>query len=61
MPPIHVFVGLEALETSSEEVPGLPTHAELERWLVEHDKIEKDTEVLDAVELNKLRSFTRGT
>jgi hypothetical protein len=60
MPPVEVFVGLDALETSAEVVPGLPTRAELEQWIVEHDEIEKETEIFDTGELKKLRNFTRG-
>lgn len=61
MPPIEVFVGIEALKTSAEEIPGLPTHSELQQWIIEHDAIEKETEILDTGELKKLRNFTRGS
>ncbi|KAJ7873259.1 hypothetical protein B0H14DRAFT_3560051 [Mycena olivaceomarginata] len=47
MPPIEVFVGMDAIRASAEEVPGLPTRQELQQWLVEHDAIEKETENLD--------------
>ncbi|KAK7049694.1 hypothetical protein VNI00_005725 [Paramarasmius palmivorus] len=60
MPPIEVFVGLEAVKSSAEEVPGLPTRAELQNWIVEHDMIEKETEIFDKGELKKLRNFTRA-
>lgn len=60
MPPIEVFVGLDALKTSAEEVPGLPTRSELQQWVVDHDAIEKETEIFDTGELKKLRKFTRG-
>ncbi|TFK76178.1 hypothetical protein BDN72DRAFT_853157 [Pluteus cervinus] len=60
MPPIEVFVGLEAVKSSAEEVPGLPTRAELQRWLAEHDAIEKETEIFDTGELAKLRQLTKG-
>jgi hypothetical protein len=55
-----VFVGLDSIRSSAEEIPGLPTRAELEKWLLEHDQIEKDTDVFDSGELQKLRKFTKG-
>lgn len=60
LPAIEVFVGIEALETSAEEIPGLPSRAQLQQWLVEHDIIEKETEIFDTGELKKLRKTTRG-
>ena len=51
MPPIEVFVGLDAVKASAVEVPGLPTRAELQQWLAEHDAIEKETEIFDSGEL----------
>ncbi|KAF9028472.1 hypothetical protein BDZ89DRAFT_1066120 [Hymenopellis radicata] len=60
LPPIEVFVGIEALETSAEEIPGLPSRAQLQQWLVEHDVIEKETEIFDTGELKKLRKTTRA-
>ena len=60
MPPIQVFVGLDAIRASAVEVPGLPTQAELKDWLAEHDRIERETEVFDSGELKKLRKLTRG-
>ncbi|KIK65539.1 hypothetical protein GYMLUDRAFT_70641 [Collybiopsis luxurians FD-317 M1] len=60
MPPIEVFVGLDAVQTSAEQVPGLPTREELKQWLVEHDTVEKETEIFDTGELKKLRKFTRA-
>ena len=60
MPPIQVFVGLDAVRASAEEVPGLPTRAELQRWLEEHDRIERETEIFDSGELKKLKKFTKG-
>jgi hypothetical protein len=61
MPPIEVFVGLDALRSASEEVPGLPTRAELQQWLTEHDAIEKETEIFDSGELQKLKKLTKGS
>jgi hypothetical protein len=60
LPPIEVFVGLEALRSSAEEVPGLPTRVELQQWMTEHDAIEKETEIFDTGELTKLRQLTKG-
>ncbi|EIN10805.1 hypothetical protein PUNSTDRAFT_132875 [Punctularia strigosozonata HHB-11173 SS5] len=61
MPPVNAFVGLEAVRKSSTEMPpGLPTREELESWLIEHDKIEKETEIFDSGELKKLRKFTKA-
>ncbi|KAF5369942.1 hypothetical protein D9758_001296 [Tetrapyrgos nigripes] len=60
MPPVQVFVGLQALKSSAEDVPGLPTREELQRWLEEHDAIEKESEIFDTGELKKLRKFTRA-
>lgn len=57
---MEVFFGSGALRTSSEEIPGLPTREQLDQWLIEHDRIEKETEIFDAGELKKLRKFTKG-
>lgn len=61
MPPIEVFIGLDAICSSAEEVPGLPTRTELQVLLDEHDKIEKETEIFDSGELKKLRKLTKGS
>lgn len=61
MPPIEVFAALDAVRSSAEDVPGLPTRAELQKWIAEHDVIEKETEVFDTGELTKLRQLTKGT
>ncbi|KAF9470889.1 hypothetical protein BDN70DRAFT_888653 [Pholiota conissans] len=60
LPPIEVFVGLDALRSSSGEVPGLPTRLELQQWMTEHDAIEKETEIFDTGELTKLRQLTKA-
>jgi len=54
-------VGLDAIRTSAEDIPGLPTHEQLQEWLSEHDRIEKETEIFDSGELKKLRALTKGT
>ncbi|KAK0468121.1 uncharacterized protein EV420DRAFT_1502983 [Desarmillaria tabescens] len=60
LPPIEVFVGLEALQASAEDVPGLPSRSELQRWLQDHESIEKEIEIFDTGELKKLRKLTRA-
>ncbi|KAF9008745.1 hypothetical protein BDQ17DRAFT_1348855 [Cyathus striatus] len=60
MPPVDVFVGLDAIRTSSEEIPGLPSRTELQQWITEHDSIEKETEIFDKGELKKLRQLTKA-
>ena len=61
MPPIEVFVGLNTLHSGSEAISSeLPTRAKLRAWIIEHDKIEKETEIFDAGEFRKLKKFTKG-
>ncbi|GJE84717.1 hypothetical protein PsYK624_007930 [Phanerochaete sordida] len=60
LPPIQVFVGLDAVRESALEVPGLPTREQLQAWLEEHDRIEKETEIFDRGELQKLKKFTKA-
>ncbi|KAF9221932.1 hypothetical protein BS17DRAFT_709612 [Gyrodon lividus] len=60
LPPIEVFVGSNALRTSTDFIPGLPTRKQLQEWLAEHDRIEKETEIFDSGELKKLRKFTKA-
>ncbi|KAG6911737.1 hypothetical protein DXG01_007987 [Tephrocybe rancida] len=60
LPPIKVFAGLDAVRTSAEHVPGVPTSGELKQWIVEHDAIEKETEIFDRGELTKLRQLTKA-
>ncbi|KAJ3511546.1 hypothetical protein NLJ89_g4030 [Agrocybe chaxingu] len=60
LPPIEVFVGLDAIRVSAEEVPGLPSRAELQQMVAEHDAIEKETEIFDTGELKKLRQLTKA-
>ncbi|KAG6334387.1 hypothetical protein ID866_4708 [Astraeus odoratus] len=60
LPPIEVFVGIDALRDSAESIPGLPTRQQLQEWLAEHDRIEKETEIFDSGELKKLRKFTKA-
>jgi hypothetical protein len=60
MPPVDVFVGLDAVRSSAEHVPELPTRAELQQWLIEHDAIERETDMFDSGELQNLRQLTKG-
>ncbi|PPQ99895.1 hypothetical protein CVT24_009576 [Panaeolus cyanescens] len=60
LPPIEVFVGLDALQDSAEDVPGLPSREQLQQWVAEHDAIEKETEMFDTGELKKLRKLTKA-
>ncbi|KAH7887982.1 hypothetical protein F5I97DRAFT_1864642 [Phlebopus sp. FC_14] len=60
LPPVEVFTGIDVLRTSAESIPGLPTREQLQEWLAEHDKIEKETEIFDSGELKKLRKFTKA-
>ncbi|KAG1892739.1 hypothetical protein F4604DRAFT_1701340 [Suillus subluteus] len=60
LPPIEVFVGLDAIRTSAEDIPGLPTREQLQEWLAEHDRIEKEIEIFDSGELKKLRALTKA-
>ncbi|KAF8506020.1 hypothetical protein F5888DRAFT_1604221 [Russula emetica] len=58
MPPVELFADLDAVRASSPAVSGLPTRKQLEEWLIEHDKIEKETEIFDSGELKKFKTFT---
>ena len=60
MPPVEVFAGLDAVRSSSEILEELPSREQLKQWIVEHDKIEKETEIFDSGELKKLKKFTKG-
>lgn len=60
MPHIEVFVGLDAIRASAEVVPGLPSRVVLEEWMAKHDAVDKETEIFDTVELEKLRQLTKG-
>ncbi|TFY72092.1 hypothetical protein EVG20_g897 [Dentipellis fragilis] len=61
MPPVDLFAGVDAIRASAAVVPGLPSRDELQKWLNEHDKIEKETEVFDSGELKKFKQFTKAT
>ncbi|KAI0291736.1 hypothetical protein BC826DRAFT_1021878 [Russula brevipes] len=58
MPPVELFADLDAVRASTAAVSGLPTRERLQQWLIEHDKIEKETEIFDSGELKKFKNFT---
>ncbi|KAI0079694.1 hypothetical protein K474DRAFT_1658784 [Panus rudis PR-1116 ss-1] len=60
MPPVEVFAGLDAVRSSAVTMEGLPSREELEEWVAEHDRIEKETEIFDSGELKKLKKFTKA-
>ncbi|KAG6837999.1 hypothetical protein H0H93_008393 [Arthromyces matolae] len=60
LPDVKVYAGLDAVRISAEHVPGMPTQEELNRWIVEQDTIEKETEIFDRGELTKLRQLTKA-
>jgi hypothetical protein len=61
MPPVEVFAGVDTLLSLSKEVlPDLPTRAQLNHWLEEHDRTEKETEIFDAEDMSKLKKLTKG-
>ncbi|KAH9030162.1 hypothetical protein EDB85DRAFT_1964325 [Lactarius pseudohatsudake] len=60
MPPIEVFAGLDAVRASVPAESGLPTREQLKQWLIEHDKIEKETEIFDSGELKKFKKITKA-
>jgi hypothetical protein len=60
MPPIELFTDLDAVRASVPAVSRLPTREQLKQWIIEHDKIEKETEIFDSGELKKFKEFTKG-
>jgi hypothetical protein len=57
--PIDAFARIDDL-SKTQENSGLANRAQLEDWMAEHDKIEKETEMFDTGDLNKLRKLTKG-
>ncbi|KAI0306919.1 hypothetical protein B0F90DRAFT_1683521 [Multifurca ochricompacta] len=57
---IEPFADLDAVHASTAAISGLPTRSQLELWLIEHDKIEKETELFDSGELKKFKKFTKA-
>jgi hypothetical protein len=60
MPLIELFADLDAVRASVPTVSRLPTREQLKQWIIEHDKIEKETEIFDSGELKKFKEFTKG-
>ncbi len=60
MPSVEVFPDLDTVSASAPATSGLPTREELEQWLIEQEKIEKETEIFDSGELKKFKKFTKG-
>lgn len=60
MPPVEVFAFSNAVHLSEPTIPGLPTRAELAKWVEEHDKVVQETEIFDSGELRKLKKITKG-
>ncbi|TFK27034.1 hypothetical protein FA15DRAFT_666767 [Coprinopsis marcescibilis] len=60
LPPIEVFAGLDSLRNKEDVCSGLPSRELLKQWIIEHDIIEKETEMFDKGELKKLRQLTKA-
>lgn len=62
MPPIDVFHGVEHIlpTNAGEPIEGLPTREEVAAWVVEHDKIEAETEQFDKGDMIRLKKFAKG-
>jgi len=60
MTPIELFSDLDAVRASTAATSGLPTREQLEQWLIEHDKIDKETEIFDSGELKRFKNITMG-
>lgn len=60
LPPIDIFVGTDELFKTYDQITALPTRAQLDEWITEHDRIDKEAEVLDAGDLKKLKAVTKG-
>ncbi|KAL5530409.1 hypothetical protein ACEPAF_6667 [Sanghuangporus sanghuang] len=60
LPAIDIFVGVDELHKTHDQITTLPTRAQLEEWVLEHDKIEKETELLDAGDFKKLKALTKA-
>ncbi|EJD01433.1 uncharacterized protein FOMMEDRAFT_90275 [Fomitiporia mediterranea MF3/22] len=60
LPPIDIFAGVQELEKTYDQITTLPTRAQLDEWIAEHDRIDKETEILDTGDLKKLKAVTRA-
>ena len=61
LPPIEVFAGVEESLNAPEQTAGSATRSQLNDWMIEHDRIEKETEIFDSGDLKKLKKFTKGS
>ncbi|KAG9006560.1 hypothetical protein FRB90_009863, partial [Tulasnella sp. 427] len=61
MPPIEVFYGVDYIlpANSGLPVPGLPTRQEVATWMVEHEKIEAETEQFDKGDMIRLKKMAK--
>ncbi|KAH8118351.1 hypothetical protein DFH11DRAFT_1566963 [Phellopilus nigrolimitatus] len=60
LPAIEVLAGMEELSKPHDQISGLATRAQLNDWLIEHDRIEKETEIFDSGDLRKLKKLTKA-
>ncbi|THH10070.1 hypothetical protein EW145_g1570 [Phellinidium pouzarii] len=60
LPSIEVFASTRELSKAHDQISGLATRAQLDDWLVEHDKIEKEMEMFDSGDLKKLKKLTKA-
>ena len=60
LPAIEVFAGADDMFISNEFSSPV-SQSMLAEWIREHDKIERETEVFDSGDLQKLKRFTKGT
>ncbi|KAG8846350.1 hypothetical protein FRB96_002020 [Tulasnella sp. 330] len=62
MPPIDVFYGVEHILPTNSGVPidDLPARDEVTAWVVEHDKIEAETEQFDKGDMIRLKKFAKA-
>ncbi|KAI6101566.1 hypothetical protein EDD16DRAFT_1649308 [Pisolithus croceorrhizus] len=57
---IKFLEGLPPIEVSAEVIPGLPTRQQVNEWLAEHDRIEKETEIFDSGEAQEASEIHKG-
>lgn len=51
---------MDDLKKPMHQISGLATRAQLDEWILEYDRIEKETETFDSGDLKKLKKFTKG-
>ena len=57
---MDAFADSDLLPSLASSMPNLASRKQLEDWIVEHDRIEKETEIFDSGDLVKLKKFTKG-